>query len=124
MDAVAAFRLLGPPEGELALAQAAVYLATAPKSNRIYRAYGKVRTTIDRTGSLPVPLHIRNAPTALMKSMGYGKGYQYDPDTEAGVAHQTYLPAEIGGERFYEPVDRGYEKIIRERMEWWRKMKK
>ncbi len=124
MDAVAAFRLLGPPEGELALAQAAVYLATAPKSNRIYRAYGKVRATIDRTGSLPVPLHIRNAPTALMKSMGYGKGYQYDPDTEAGVAHQTYLPAEIGGERFYEPVDRGYEKIIRERMEWWRKMKK
>jgi putative ATPase len=124
MDAMAAFRFLGPPEGELALAQAAVYLATAPKSNRIYRAWGKVKALIDKTGALPVPPHIRNAPTALMKSLGYGKGYQYDPDTEAGVAHQTYLPDEIAGERFYEPVDRGYERTITERLQWWRRMKK
>jgi putative ATPase len=124
MDAMEAFRFLGPPEGELALAQAAVYLATAPKSNRVYSAWGKVRALIERTGALPVPLHIRNAPTGLMKTLGYGRGYQYDPDTEAGVSDQTYLPDDIAGERFYEPVDRGFEKTIGERLEWWRRMKR
>ena len=123
MDAMAAFRFLGPPEGELALAQAAVYLATAPKSNSIYKAYGKVQETIERTGTLPVPLHIRNAPTGLMKQLGYGKGYKYAHDYEGGYVAQGYLPDELSGETFYEPVDMGYEKTLRERLAWWRKRK-
>lgn len=123
MDAMAAFRFLGPPEGDLALAQAALYLATAPKSNSIYKAYGKVRDVIEKTGALPVPLHIRNAPTGLMKSLGYGKNYKYAHDYKAGVVAQTHLPDEIAGETFYEPVDRGYEKTIRERLAWWEKMR-
>jgi putative ATPase len=123
MDAMEAFRFLGPPEGELALVQAAVYLATAPKSNSLYKAYGNVRAVIEKTGALPVPLHIRNAPTGLMKSLGYGKDYKYAHDFEAGIAAQTYLPGEIAGTTFYEPVDRGYEKTIKERLAWWEKMK-
>jgi putative ATPase len=124
MDAMEAFRFLGPPEGELALAQAALYLATAPKSNSIYAAYGKVRDIIERTGTLPTPLHIRNAPTGLMRSLGYGKGYKYAHDYAAGVVDQPCLPDDISGEKFYEPVDRGYEKTIRERLVWWESMKK
>jgi putative ATPase len=124
MDAMEAFRFLGPPEGELALAQAALYLATAPKSNSIYVAYGKVRDTIERTGTLPAPLHIRNAPTGLMRSLGYGKGYKYAHDYAAGVVDQQCLPDKLAGEKFYEPVDRGYEKTIRERLAWWENMKK
>ena len=123
MDAMEAFRFLGKPEGELALAQAAVYLATAPKSNAIYRAWGKVRETIKRSGSLPVPLHIRNAPTGLMKSMGYGKNYKYAHDDPAGIVDQTYLPEELTSVNFYEPVDRGYEKTIRDRLSWWQDQK-
>ncbi len=123
MDAMEAYRFLGPPEGELALAQAAVYLATAPKSNSIYKAYGKVRKTVERTGTLPVPFHIRNAPTGLMKQLGYGKGYKYAHDYEGGYAAQDYLPDEIKDESYYEPVDMGYEKTIRERLAWWRKRK-
>ncbi len=121
MDAMASFRFLGPPEGELALAQAAVYLATAPKSNSIYKAWGKVREAVERTGSLPVPLHIRNAPTGLMKELGYGKGYKYAHDYEGGYVSQSYLPKELDGETYYEPVDMGYEKTIRERLAWWKK---
>lgn len=124
MDAMEAFRFLGPPEGELALAQAALYLATAPKSNRVYVAYGKARETIEKTGALPVPLHIRNAPTGLMRSLGYGKGYKYAHDDAAGVVDQQCLPDALSGEKFYEPVDRGYEKTIRERLAWWESMKK
>jgi putative ATPase len=124
MDAMEAFRFLGPPEGELALAQAALYLATAPKSNSIYSAYGKVRDLIERTGALPTPLHIRNAPTNLMRSLGYGKGYKYAHDYAAGVVAQQCLPDEICDEKFYEPVDRGYEKTIRERLAWWESMKR
>lgn len=124
MDAMAAFQFIGPPEGELALAQAAAYLATAPKSNSIYRAYGDIRKTIKKTGALPVPLHIRNAPTGLMKSLGYGKNYKYAHDYEGGVVDQACLPEALVGQRFYEPVDRGYEKTIKERLAWWENLKK
>jgi putative ATPase len=120
MDAMQAFHFLGTPEGELALAQAAVYLATAPKSNSLYVGYGRVRQTIGRTGTLPVPLHIRNAPTRLMKDLGYGRDYKYAHDYENAYVPQDYLPDALSGERFYRPSDRGFEKIIGERMAYWR----
>jgi putative ATPase len=124
MDAMEAYRFLGPPEGELALAQTAVYLATAPKSNSVYKAWKEVRGVVENTGALPVPLHIRNAPTSLMKELGYGKDYKYAHDYEDGYAAQGYLPGELSGRRWYAPVDRGFEKTIRERMAWWEKMRK
>ncbi len=120
MDAMQAFHFLGRPEGELALAQAAVYLATAPKSNALYVGYGQVRQAIGRTGTLPVPLHIRNAPTRLMKDLGYGRDYKYAHDYEDAYIPQDYLPDPLAGERFYRPTDRGFEKIIGERMAYWR----
>ncbi|MBR9980402.1 MAG: replication-associated recombination protein A [Desulfatitalea sp.] len=120
MAAMEAFRFIGPPEGELALAQAAVYLATAVKSNTIYTAYGQVRETIRKTGSLPVPLHIRNAPTDLMKNLGYGRGYQYAHDYEDGYVPQHYLPDRLRGTRYYRPLERGYEKMIKQRLDHWR----
>ena len=120
MDAMQAFHFLGRPEGELALAQAAVYLATAPKSNALYVGYGQVRQAIGRTGTLPVPLHIRNAPTRLMKDLGYGRDYKYAHDYEEAYIPQDYLPDPLAGERFYRPTDRGFEKIIGERMAYWR----
>ena len=125
IDAMQAFRLLGSPEGELALAQTAVYLATAPKSNAVYAGYGRVRETIARTGTLPVPLHIRNAPTKLMKELDYGKGYRYAHDFADAYAPQDYLPDELRGKgpRFYEPTERGYEKIIGERLAYWQKIR-
>jgi putative ATPase len=114
-----AYHFLGAPEGELALAEAAVYLATAPKSNRVYRAWQAALGRARETTGEPVPLHIRNAPTGLMKGLGYGKGYKYDPEEEHGVADQTYLPERLAGERFYEPGPYGQEVRIRERLEWW-----
>ena len=122
VDAMQAYHFLGTPEGELALLQATVYLATAPKSNSLYACYGRVGNAIDRTGTLPVPLHIRNAPTQLMKEMEYGKGYLYAHDFPDGYVFQEYLPEELRNEkgRFYVPTDRGYEKIIKERIEQWR----
>jgi putative ATPase len=124
LDAMEAFRFLGPPEGELALAQAAVYLATAPKSNSIYRAYGEVQETVASAGSLPVPLHIRNAPTALMKDIGYGRGYQYAHDFKDAFTPQDYLPVELRGRIFYQPSDRGYERTVKERLERWRELRR
>ena len=124
MNAMEAYRFLGSPEGDLALAQVAVYLATAPKSNAVYSAYSKVRDTIKETGSLETPLHIRNAPTRLMKSMGYGKGYQYAHDYRDAVDPQEYLPDKIRGRRFYQPMDRGYEQTIKKRLDYWRQRKK
>ena len=116
LGAMDAFRFLGHPEGDLALAQAAVYLATAPKSNRVYTAWNAARQAVRDSGALPVPLHIRNAPTSLMKDLGYGHGYQYAHDfTDAYVA-QAYLPEAIGDSRFYSPTDRGYEKRIAGRL--------
>jgi putative ATPase len=126
MDAMQAYHALGSPEGELALVQATVYLATAPKSNALYTGYGQVRATIEKTGTLPVPLHIRNAPTKLMQSLEYGKGYLYAHDFEEGYVHQDYLPEALRGKgiQFYRPTDRGYEKIIAERMACWRKLRR
>lgn len=121
MAAMDAYRFLGEPEGELALAQAAVYLATAPKSNSIYAAYGRVRDIVRNTGTLPVPLHIRNAPTKLMKTMGYGRDYKYAHDFKDAYVAQHYLPRQLQGERYYFPQDRGYERNIRQRLDQWRR---
>jgi putative ATPase len=123
ISAMQAFQFIGLPEGELALAQAAVYLATASKSNALYTGYGRVKDAISRTGALAVPLHIRNAPTRLMKELDYGKGYLYAHDFEDAYVPQDYLPDPLKGQSYYSPTDRGYEKIIGERMEQWRKQR-
>ena len=123
LAAMEAFRFLGHPEGELALAQAAVYLATAPKSNSIYAAYGSAQAAVTRGGSLPVPLRIRNPPTTLMKELGYGEGYRYAHHYRDAFAPQDYLPDELQGEVFYHPTDRGYERTVAERLERWRKLR-
>jgi putative ATPase len=118
-----AYHFLGTPEGELALAQAAVYLATAPKSNAAYRALSSVQREVRETGALPVPLHIRNAPTRLMKDLGYSKGYKYDHDFEDHYAAQEFLPEKLRGRRYYHPTGFGFEKEIARRLEWWRRRK-
>jgi putative ATPase len=104
-----AYHRLGSPEGELALAELAVYLALAPKSNRAYVAYGEARRTVEERPADPVPLVIRNAPTRLMSGLGYGKGYVYAPDTEEGVGGLDCLPEALLGTRFYEPKAEGFE---------------
>jgi putative ATPase len=114
-----AFHFLGSPEGELALAEAAIYLATAPKSNRAYEAWGAALAKARETPGAPVPLHIRNAPTTLMKDLGYSRGYKYDPSESDGVADQEYLPEALRGEVFYRPGHFGAEEGIAERMAWW-----
>ncbi|RJQ86914.1 MAG: replication-associated recombination protein A [Desulfobacteraceae bacterium] len=119
--AMEAFRFIGPPEGELALAQAAVYMATAAKSNSIYMAFNKVQEVIRKTGTLPVPLHIRNAPTRLMKELGYGRDYKYAHDYEGGYVAQAYLPDQLKEQYFYTAQDRGYEKLIKQRLDQWRR---
>ncbi|HNY49466.1 MAG TPA: replication-associated recombination protein A [Smithella sp.] len=124
MAAQQAFHFIGLPEGELALAQAVVYLATAPKSNALYVGYGKVKNTINEKGYLPVPLHIRNAPTKLMKELDYGKDYKYAHDYADSYVSQEYLPEEIRGQIFYQPKGVGFEKTINERLNYWRQKKK
>ncbi|MHB8788748.1 MAG: replication-associated recombination protein A [Desulfobulbaceae bacterium] len=119
-----AYHILGSPEGELALLQSTVYLATAPKSNALYAASHKVRRDIRKTGTLPVPLHLRNAPTGLMKGLGYGRGYQYAHDSADGLVDQEHLPQELKGQTYYEPTTRGYEAIVRDRLLKWRKILK
>jgi len=119
LNAMKAFSFLGHPEGELALAQAAIYLATAPKSNSIYLAFRKIKDVVKSTGTLPVPLHIRNAPTGLMKKLGYGKSYKYAHNFKDAYIHQEYLPEELQNQQYYFPTDRGYEKIIKQRLEKW-----
>lgn len=114
-----AYHFLGSPEGDLALAHVVVYLATASKSNRSYVAWKSALARARETPSAPVPLHIRNAPTELMKDLGYGRGYRYDPNESEGIAAQTYLPDELSGERFYEPGAFGFEEAIAERLRWW-----
>lgn len=118
-----AFHFIGLPEGELALAQAAVYLATALKSNSLYTGYGRVKEVISKTGYLPVPLHIRNAPTKLMKELDYGKDYKYAHDYDGAYVPQEYLPDKLLGQKFYQPKEVGREKIIKERMDFWRQKK-
>jgi len=112
-----AVHFVGMPEGSLALAEACVFLALAPKSNSLYVAYGKAAAAAREHGSLPVPLNVRNAPTDLMKGLGYGKGYVYSHDVEGGVSGQPLLPPELEGTTFYEPGEAGAEKALRERLE-------
>jgi putative ATPase len=121
--AMQAVHFIGLPEGNLALAQAAAYLATAPKSNALYTAYTSVQQDIQTMPALPVPLHLRNAPTALMKGLGYGHGYKYPHHYPAHHVEEVYLPENLQGRVYYEPVDDGYEHIIRKRLQQWRQGK-
>ena len=123
LSAMETFKFLGRPEGNLAIAQAAVYLATAPKSNSIYTAYSLVQQAVKKAGSLPVPPHIRNAPTRLMKEMGYGKNYKYAHNYLDAIVDQDYLPEELKKQVYYTPTNRGYEKIIKDRMNYWQRLK-
>ena len=119
ISAKEAFHFIGLPEGKLALAQAAVYLATAPKSNAIYTAYASAQKDVRREGALPVPLHIRNAPTELMGTLGYGKEYHYAHHYSNAYVKQDYLPEKLRGRTYYRPSERGFEKIIKERLHKW-----
>ncbi|MBT2565066.1 replication-associated recombination protein A [Arthrobacter sp. ISL-85] len=113
------YERLGSPEGELAIAQAVLYLATAPKSIGVYRGFNRAHAAAKRTGSLMPPGHILNAPTRLMKDLGYGKGYQYDPDTDTGFSGADYFPDGMPRQTFYEPTANGYERAITERLQLW-----
>jgi putative ATPase len=119
-----AYDFLGSPEGELAIAEAIVYLATAPKSNTVYGAWGAALEAAREHPALPVPLHIRNAPTKLMKEIGYGEGYRYDHAEGGHAAGQEFMPDALRGTRWYEPGGSGYEKTIAERLAWWRQQQK
>ncbi len=118
-----AYDYLGSPEGELALAQAVVYLATAPKSNAVYTAYKAALAAAKSHGSLPPPRTILNAPTKLMKDEGYGADYRYDHDEPDAFSGQDYWPERLGRQHFYSPVERGFERDIRKRLEWWEKLR-
>lgn len=123
LDAVESFERLGSPEGELALAQAVIYLACAPKSNAVYVAYNTARDFVSRDRSRPVPLHLRNAPTRLMKELGYGKAYRYAHDEpDAYAAGENYFPEDMPEVRFYQPTDRGLEAKIAERLAYLRSL--
>jgi putative ATPase len=119
-----AFHFIGLPEGKIPLAQAATYLATAPKSNASFKAMLAAAKDVEEKGALPVPLHLRNAPTPLMKDLGYGKGYLYPHDFPEHVTDQGYLPEALQDKRYYDPSDSGYEKTIRERLETWERIRK
>ncbi len=119
-----AYERLGSPEGELALVQCIVFLGTAPKSNALYRAYGAAREAAKETGSLTPPMHILNAPTRLMKDLGYGKGYEYDHDAAEGFSGQDYFPPGMNRRNLYQPVDRGFEREIRKRLEYWDRLRR
>ena len=123
LAAFEAWQKVGPPEAEIALAEAAVYLASAPKSNALYLAEKAVKTEIERSGPQPVPLHIRNAPTRLMKNLGYARGYLYPHDYAGGWVEQQYLPEKIRRRIFYRPTERGFEREIRKRISERRKGK-
>jgi putative ATPase len=117
------YERLGSPEGELAIAQVVVYLGTAPKSNAVYMAYSAARGAAKSTGSLMPPAHILNAPTKLMKNLGYGAGYEYDHGTEDAFSGQNYFPDGMNREQFYRPKDRGFEREIAKRLEYWDKLR-
>ena len=118
------YDFLGSPEGEIGIVQACLYLATAPKSNAAYMAQKKAWASAKETGSLMPPMHILNAPTKLMKNVGYGKGYAYDHDADEGFSGQDYWPEEMEAQSFYEPTDRGFEARVRERLEYWEQRRK
>jgi len=118
-----AYERIGSPEGELALAQCTVYLASAPKSNAAYNAYGAAMRSALNTGSLMPPKHILNAPTGLMKDLGYGSGYEYDHNADEGFSGQNYFPNDIPRQNFYQPVARGFEREISKRLEYWSKLR-
>ena len=124
LNAREAYDFLGSPEGDLAIAQATVYLATAPKSNAVYAAYNNALSDVEKHPNLPVPLHIRNAPTKLMKDLDYGKGYQYAHDDPDGYIDQVYFPDNLRDRTYYHPTDRGYEKHIHALMDWWDELRK
>src|SRR5213595_746065 len=119
-----AYDFLGSPEGELAIAEAVIYLATAPQSNAAYAAYGAAMRTAKEAGSLLPPKHILNSPTRLMKSEGYGSGYEYDHDAADAFSGQDYFPEALGRQTFYDPADRGFEREIRKRLEYWAKLRR
>src|SRR6185503_16230090 len=120
-DAAAAVRFVGLPEGVLPMTQAVIYLATAPKSNTVLTTWGAAREAVMENGTLPVPPHLRNAPTKLMKDMGFGQGYQYPHNFEGNYVVEDYLPEKLVGTRFYQPSESGWEKTLKERLEAWRK---
>jgi len=123
LDAADVYERLGSPEGELALAEAVVYLACAAKSNAVYSAYNRMREFVKEHGSAPVPVHLRNAPTKLMKELGYGRAYRYAQDEPHGyAAGETYMPEGVPEPEFYRPVDRGLEAKIREKLAWLRSL--
>ena len=125
VSAMQAYQFVGSPEGDLALAQSAVYLSCAPKSNALYTAYSKVKNDIQETQALPVPLHIRNAPTSLMKKLGYGKGYKYPHSFPGSYVEEDYLPENLKGRIYYEPTDHGFEAEIKKRLKkWWEKKRR
>ena len=124
IDALQTVQFIGLPEGKLALAQLTVYLAQAPKSNSLYRAYMAVEKEISQARNEPVPLHLRNAPTRLMKELGYGEGYRYAPDEAAGVASMDCLPPRLRGVRFFEPGKSGYEEVVGKRLQRFEKLKR
>jgi putative ATPase len=119
-----AYDFLGSPEGELALAQAVIYVATAPKSNAAYVAFGRAKRTAKEGGSLVPPKHILNAPTKLMEEEGYSAGYAYDHDSDEGFSGQDYFPEQLGRQNFYRPVERGFEREIKKRLEYWDKLRR
>jgi putative ATPase len=119
-----AYDFLGSPEGELAIAQAVVYVATAPKSNAVYTAFGAAKRTAKEAGSLLPPKHILNAPTRLMQEEGYGAGYDYDHDAPDAFSGQDYFPEALGRRTFYDPPERGFEREIRKRLEYWAKLRR
>ncbi|MBT6512242.1 MAG: replication-associated recombination protein A, partial [Rhodospirillaceae bacterium] len=117
------YDFLGTPEGELAIAQAVVYCATAPKSNAAYKAFGAAMRSAKESGSLTPPKIILNAPTRMMKDMGFGAGYDYDHDAPGAFSGQNYFPDELPRERFYKPVERGFEREITKRLDYWAKLR-
>jgi putative ATPase len=122
--ALQGFQLVGLPEGRIIMAQAVTYLATAPKSNASYLGIDEAVAEVRKSGALPVPMHVRNAPTRLMKGLGYHKGYKYAHEYEGGYVEQEYLPERLAGKKYYRPAGHGYEKYIKERMEFLRERKK
>jgi len=120
MAAQQAVHFIGLPEGNLALAEAAVYLATAPKSNSLYKAYSDVQAEIKEGSNDPVPFHLRNAPTPLMRQVGYGKGYKYAHDYEGHFVEQQNLPDSLKDRKFYQPGDQGFEQEVKNRLSKWR----